>query len=243
MPRSFTIKIKVNLHNYENCDLALTDDAIETDDDIRAMRDDLRRILKLFGQGNDATRDAFASYADRVLGPGPAAQPETPSPYPPSDNSPHITGSGMELEIVPPADKPAAANQPALTQNGSSALNQPALTPAPVQNGEGKCDGLSCTTAAEKMTAEEKRKKQANATFQKEKTKFNAKGAAEASRPENVIRGDYQCTNSECGKDISKAEKDTSELFLGKDKGLCRECLKKVQGGWTVTREPKGAKS
>jgi hypothetical protein len=178
-------------------------------------------LLTQFGRTDAKARTAIDSYRERILGTViEAARPETLPPHPgtiprTSDlpvSSPHTSGREVEPAIAPARDKPTAE-----------------IAPAPVQNGESN-SAVSPQEQRSYKTGKEK--------FAEDKAAFNHAAAETAAHPANVIRGDYQC--SECGREISKAEKDMSLLFAPAP--LCKACLKKLQGGFTASKEKKGVK-
>jgi len=205
--RTVTIGVNINLGNYENLRLEVTDTA-EDEAAVKNLTEFLGRALDGFGMNNATTKAAIDKYKERVLdtyAPEKTQEPEYQPmiiPIPEPENNPaketgdagkdDIGEQELEEEELEEEEKPVThVPNPA-----------PVPTPAPILI---PAKPQTAYPPAPKMAAK-----------------------PPAPRPEPAVKpapspdGEYTC--EKCGASISKVQRDVSNLFMGKT--LCKNCMK-----------------
>ena len=142
--RTVTVSVTINLGNYENLRLEVSDTA-ETKEDADSLRHYLASILDGYGNNNAAARTAIEKYKEHILADGAY---EVPIPSPEADeytvyqkdSEPEAVMSNMD-EDMPDIleDVPAGSIGPATTPADAGLITvsaDPSLPPAPVVDEE-----------------------------------------------------------------------------------------------------------
>ena len=201
--RTVTIGVNINLGNYENLRLEVTDTA-EDEAAVKNLTEFLGRALDGFGMNNATTKAAIDKYKERVLdtyAPEKTQEPEYQPmiiPIPEPENTPaEETGDAGKDDI----------GEQELEEEELEEEEKPVThVPAPVQI---PAKPQTIYPPAPKMAAK-----------------------PPAPRPEPAVKpavkpapspdGEYTC--EKCGASISKVQRDVSNLFMGKT--LCKNCMK-----------------
>jgi len=215
--RIVTIGVNINLGNYENLRLEVTDTA-EDEADVRNLAEFLGHALDGFGMNNATTKAAIDKYKERVLDTH-APEEEDWSEYKAVTNSihePQENGDAPEKKETGGEDTGKAEEEEIIEEE--TAGDEEAEE---VKEEE---ELAEVETEADKETEKETEKKKTA-----EKTWIPAPIPAKppTPRPQTVKPapspdGEYIC--EKCGAPISKVQRDVSNLFMGKT--LCKNCMK-----------------
>ncbi len=224
--RVVTIGVNINLGNYENLRLEVTDTA-EDEADVRNLAEFLGHALDGFGMNNATTKAAIDKYKERVLDTHAPEEEDwseykaviNPIPEPQENkNAPEMketggeeTGKAEEEEIIEEETAGDVTEDEAAGDEETEEIKE-------------EEELAEVETEADKETEKEAEKKKTT-----EKTWIPAPIPAKppAPRPQPVkpapsSDGEYIC--EKCGAPISKVQRDVSNLFMGKT--LCKNCMK-----------------
>lgn len=205
--RTMSIGVTINLGNYENLHLEVSDIA-ETRSDAGELRRFLSDVLDDFAANNAAAKQSIDKYREKIL--DDSENPEsddfiTISSYdvdvPSADNSDNAADkqevSEVRYKYDDSKDKDEDKNSAALDDSESR-------SPPQIQSSESKITEVSDT----KQILKEEIKKQDETEPQR--------------LPDGVFQGEYTC--EKCGAVVSKIQRDVSNMFMGKT--LCKNCMK-----------------
>jgi len=214
--RTVTIGVNINLGNYENLRVEVTDIAGD-EAAVRNLAEFLGRALDGFGMNNAATKAAIDKYKERVLdtyAPEKTQEPEYQPmiiPIPEPENTPaEETGDAGKDDIEEEEIGEGVIDEEEIEEEEKPVTHVPAPAPVPIP-------------APVQIPAKPQ-------TIYPPAPKMAAKPPA--PRPEPAVKpavkpapspdGEYTC--EKCGASISKVQRDVSNLFMGKT--LCKNCMK-----------------
>ena len=142
--RTVTVSVTINLGNYENLRLEVSDTA-ETKEEADALRNYLASILDGYGNNNAAARAAIQKYKEHILADGgyepalPSAEADDCAVYL-RESEPEAASSKPDEDVSEVLeDVPAVSAEPVLVvpeADSVHVLPEPSLPPAPVVDEE-----------------------------------------------------------------------------------------------------------
>ena len=212
--RTVTIGVTINLGNYENLHLEVSDTA-ETLAEAAALRRFLADVLGDFAQNNATAKDAVDRYKERILDDAPGYADETVS----EEYAGYAPETEKETEQEPKTEN-AAVEEPV-----SFMFADAGQKPETVSESEPEY------APAAESEPEPESKPQSAAPPVSEPPVFvpaPAIAPAEIKPPEpepepepEVPAGEFTCER--CGDPVSKIQHDVSRMFTGKT--LCKRCF------------------
>ena len=217
--RIVTIGVNINLGNYENLRLEVTDTA-EDEADVRNLAEFLGHALDGFGMNNATTKAAIDKYKERVLDTH-APEEEDWSEYK------AVVGSIPEPQENKDAPEKKETKEAGGEDTGEVEERKEEEETAGDEEAEERKEEEELAeeeTEADKEVEEEAETKK---TTEKTWVPVPIPAKPPVPRPQPVKPapspdGDYIC--EKCGAPISKVQRDVSNLFMGKT--LCKNCMK-----------------
>jgi cell division protein FtsN len=217
--RIVTIGVNINLGNYENLRLEVTDTA-EDEADVRNLAEFLGHALDGFGMNNATTKAAIDKYKERVLDTH-APEEEDWSEYK------AVVGSIPEPQENKDAPEKKETKEAGGEDTGEVEERKEEEETAGDEEAEERKEEEEL--AEEETEADKEVEEEAETKKTTEKTWVPAPIPAKppVPRPQSVKPapspdGEYIC--EKCGAPISKVQRDVSNLFMGKT--LCKNCMK-----------------
>jgi len=217
--RVVTIGVNINLGNYENLRLEVTDTA-EDEADVRNLAEFLGHALDGFGMNNATTKAAIDKYKERVLDTH-APEEEDWSEYK------AVVGSIPEPQENKDAPEKKETKEAGGEDTGEVEERKEEEETAGDEEAEERKEEEEL--AEEETEADKEVEEEAETKKTTGKTWVPAPIPAKppVPRPQPVKPapspdGEYIC--EKCGAPISKVQRDVSNLFMGKT--LCKNCMK-----------------
>jgi len=234
--RVVTIGVNINLGNYENLRLEVTDTA-EDEADVRNLAEFLGHALDGFGMNNATTKAAIDKYKERVLDthapeeedwseykavvgsiPEPQENKDAPEKEEKKETGDENLGEGEEEEIKGGKERKEEEETVGEETEDEAAGDEEA------EERKEEEELAEEETEADKEVEEEAETKK---TTEKTWVPVPIPAKPPVPRPQPVKPapspdGDYIC--EKCGAPISKVQRDVSNLFMGKT--LCKNCMK-----------------